>query len=174
MPLPVAIAFATIADTGAIAKVHIQSWQLAYRGLLPDDYLDNLAVSARETLWREVLSAGNSTVIKAVENDELIGFICFGESRDADADVGTAEIMAFYVAPEHWRNGIGSALWQSCHLQLKELGYQAVTLWLLVGNIRAARFYEAQGFHLDTGMVESSTIAETTVLEQRYRHFLID
>jgi len=30
------------ADAAAVARVHVRSWQVAYRGLLPDEYLDGL------------------------------------------------------------------------------------------------------------------------------------
>ena len=29
-------------DADAVARVHVQTWQVAYRGLLPDAYLDAL------------------------------------------------------------------------------------------------------------------------------------
>ena len=34
------------ADAAAIARLHVASWQTAYRGALPDDYLDRLVGSA--------------------------------------------------------------------------------------------------------------------------------
>ena len=29
-------------DAAEVAGVHVRSWQVAYRGLFPDDYLDGL------------------------------------------------------------------------------------------------------------------------------------
>ena len=38
---------AILADAEAIATVHVRSWQAAYRGQLPDEYLDGLTVEDR-------------------------------------------------------------------------------------------------------------------------------
>jgi hypothetical protein len=34
-------------DAGAIAVVHVRSWQAAYRNLVPQEFLDSLDTSAR-------------------------------------------------------------------------------------------------------------------------------
>ncbi|MEU6929538.1 hypothetical protein AB0A05_10295 [Streptomyces sp. NPDC046374] len=34
-------------DAAAVAAVHIRSWRAAYRGLVPDAYLDSLDVGER-------------------------------------------------------------------------------------------------------------------------------
>ena len=34
-------------DALEVARVHVRSWQAAYRGLLPDDYLDDLRAEER-------------------------------------------------------------------------------------------------------------------------------
>ena len=41
------IRVAQAGDEPAIAKVHIQSWQEAYKGLIPQDYLDQLSSELR-------------------------------------------------------------------------------------------------------------------------------
>src|SRR5262245_37484699 len=44
-------------DAPALGRLHVRSWQWAYRGILPDDYLDGLAeqVERREEMWRHVI-----------------------------------------------------------------------------------------------------------------------
>lgn len=34
-------------DASALASVHVGTWQVAYRGLLPDAYLSTMSVGAR-------------------------------------------------------------------------------------------------------------------------------
>ena len=48
---------ATPNDAQAIASVQFASWQVAYRGLLPDDALDELSVAAQQEFWTAILSA---------------------------------------------------------------------------------------------------------------------
>ena len=42
MGLVLTVRRATPEDAAGVAGVHVRSWQVAYRGLLPDDYLDGL------------------------------------------------------------------------------------------------------------------------------------
>jgi hypothetical protein len=50
------IRLARAADAPAIAEIHVLSWQAAYAGQLPDDYLDNLSISDRQHRWEQALS----------------------------------------------------------------------------------------------------------------------
>ena len=45
--------------------------------------------------------------------------------------------------------GLGTALMQEGLKQLKKLGYEKATLWVLTSNIKARRFYESKGWRLD-------------------------
>ena len=49
------VRLATLADAEAIARVHVLTWQTAYRGLVPDDFLDALAIDRRTETWRNML-----------------------------------------------------------------------------------------------------------------------
>ena len=42
---------ATSADAAAIALLHAQSWRIAYRGLLADEYLDEHVLGDRTSFW---------------------------------------------------------------------------------------------------------------------------
>ena len=44
---------ATLADVTEIAMIHVRSWQAAYRGLMPQDYLRSLDPAARGALAAE-------------------------------------------------------------------------------------------------------------------------
>lgn len=46
---------ATFEDCRAVAEVHVESWQNAYRGTLPEEYLASLSVAERETMWRQMV-----------------------------------------------------------------------------------------------------------------------
>ena len=47
---------ATPADANALAKLHIDSWRAAYRGLVPDPHLASLDYDRRAQRFRESLS----------------------------------------------------------------------------------------------------------------------
>jgi L-amino acid N-acyltransferase YncA len=98
-------------DAAEIAFVHICSWQGAYRGHMPDEFLDGLDVEKRTNTWRELTQDSGKIVFVAEDSESNIeGFSALGPSRDADANPSTAEVSAIYVHPEKWRKGIGRAL----------------------------------------------------------------
>jgi ribosomal protein S18 acetylase RimI-like enzyme len=164
---------AGVEDANAIATVHVRSWQQAYRGQLPEDYLEGLSVARREAGWRnelEVIPAERHPWI-AESDDGIAGFVAAGASRDADADQATGEVYAIYVDPDCWNRGIGRNLLVQAQRDLKQGGYHGATLWVLASNEQARRFYEAAGWRLDGG-AQTIELGGATLEEIRYRREL--
>ena len=130
----------------AVARVHVRSWQVAYRGLLPDDYLDSLR--SEERAQRYTFGARDPrqpTTIVALTEETIRGFATIAPARDADA-VGKGELCALYVDPDCWGQGIGTALIAAARACLTEQGFRDAILWVLDSNARAYRFYQADGW----------------------------
>lgn len=158
------------ADAGDLARVHIAAWQVAYRGIVPDEHLDALSWSQRRDRWRALLTdAGNAgRTLVAVLGQRLVGFASVGPCRDSDlAAQGLYEVFAIYLDPSHWRRGTGSALLRAA-LAGVPAGTPAVTLWVLEANTAARSFYARHGFTPD-GASKPYLVAGTTVPELRYR-----
>jgi ribosomal protein S18 acetylase RimI-like enzyme len=165
-------------DELAVAEVHVRSWQEAYRGLMPAEFLDALDPRDRAGRYAFEGGAGAPTTVVAVApvdgrggagdgddpsltncgevrsgsspspGEPVLGFVTFGPSRDQDA-VGMGEIYALYVDPGRYEAGLGRMLMAHARERLKEQGFGAAVLWVLVGNERAARFYEREGWTAD-------------------------
>jgi L-amino acid N-acyltransferase YncA len=98
-------------DASGIALVHMRLWQVAYRGHMPDEFLDSLDAEKRTNMWRELTQNPDKMVFVAEDSENnVVGFSALGPSRDPDADPNTAEVSAIYVHPEKWEKGIGRAL----------------------------------------------------------------
>jgi GNAT superfamily N-acetyltransferase len=140
-------------DAGAIAAVHIGSWLGAYRGLVPEATLSRLSAAERTRQWLEWLRDPTRPRTLVADRGEGIEGFCSlamparGEGPDSDL----AEIPAFYVAPDAWRMGIGSALMTRALAEMVEAGFSRAVIWVLEGNDRAIAFYEATGWRLDGG-----------------------
>jgi len=52
----------TLADAERVAEIHVQAWQVAYRGILPDEILDAIKLEERVALWRDTWRRGGSQV----------------------------------------------------------------------------------------------------------------
>jgi ribosomal protein S18 acetylase RimI-like enzyme len=133
----------------AVAGVHVRAWLAAYRGLIDDDYLDNLRVEDRAAMHSfGAADPSSPETLLAVEGDEILGFVAFGPSRDEDTpDAG--EIFALYIEPAHWNIGIGRLLMREVREHLRQRGLSEGTLWVLEGNEQAERFYRAEGWQPD-------------------------
>jgi ribosomal protein S18 acetylase RimI-like enzyme len=96
----------------------------------------------------------------------VIGFVTFGPSRDEDT-VGLGEIYALYVDPGRYEAGVGRMLMAHARRRLKEQGFGAAVLWVLLGNERAASFYEREGWEPD-GAVREEEPYEITSNVRRF------
>lgn len=137
-------------DELAVAAVHVRSWQEAYRGLMPDDYLDALDPRDRAAAYtfEPAVPAAPTTVLAVGEEDGeevVLGFATFCPSRDEDA-LGLGEIVALYVDPGRHQGGVGRLLMAEARRRLVEAGFTEGLLWVLDGNARAAGFYEREGW----------------------------
>ncbi len=65
-------------DADAVARVHVDTWRTAYKGLLPDDYLAKLSYEAHRQMWEKSLSNPDSTHMVRVaehESNGIVGFV---------------------------------------------------------------------------------------------------
>lgn len=161
---------ATAADAREIAAVHVRTWQHAYAGILPNDFLEALDVARREVYWRDAVAMlGEDRRPWVAECDgSIVGFVSAGATRDDDGDASTGEVYAIYVDPACWSRGIGRHLMSDARGDLKRSGYASATLWVLAANDQARRFYEAGGWRPD-GATRTETMRGVEVEELRYR-----
>jgi GNAT superfamily N-acetyltransferase len=132
------------ADASAVAAVHVRSWQVGYRGLLPAEYLDALQPEDRARHYRfGDLDPRRPSTIVALEAGAICGFASTGPCGDAD---DTGELLALYVDPDSWGLGIGRTLLLEARARLTQRGFGRAILWVLAGNERAERFYRADGW----------------------------
>jgi ribosomal protein S18 acetylase RimI-like enzyme len=155
-------------DAEQIAHVHVATWQKAYRGIIPDSFLDGLSVTKREEFWNSQLKEAPGRTLVAEADIGVIGFADFGPSRDGDAVLKTGELNAIYVLPGHWGQGQGSALMVESEKALRAAGFARITLWVLEGNQRGRDFYERHGFRFE-GTAKPITFSGSALTELRYR-----
>jgi ribosomal protein S18 acetylase RimI-like enzyme len=164
-------------DELRVAELHVRSWQEAYGGLMPAEFLAALEPRDRAGRYRFEAGEGPTTVL-AVDLGEagaeggdggdpsltnnrevrsgsppspgeaLVGFVTFGGSRDEDAR-GLGEVYALYVDPDSHRGGVGRMLIAEARRRLAADGFPEAILWVLQGNDRARSFYEREGWSPD-------------------------
>jgi GNAT superfamily N-acetyltransferase len=158
-------------DAAALARIHVLAWQVAYRGHMPDAFLDGIDLDARVAWWEEQLAGDHpaDTRLLVVEHDgQPAGFALV---RAAEDPPGLGELQAINTDPGLWGLGLGRALLAAAEAALAELGYDEAILWVVAGNTRARRFYELAGWAAD-GATWAVPIADFTVESVRYRRRL--
>ena len=158
------------ADGLAVARVHVRAWQVGYRGILPDAFLDGLRPedrAARYTFGDP--DPDKPYTVVAVEAGALRGFVTTGPAREGTD--GAGHLMALYVDPDCWHRGIGQMLIARGRDELAARGHREAVLWVLAGNVRAQRFYAADGWTSD-GRTEQQEIWGLVVTDRRYRRVL--
>lgn len=137
-----------------IATIHTESWQLHYRGVLSDHYLDKIAPKERLALWQKRLAeADEKQQIFVVEKaGEVCGFAC--NYLDKDSKWGTL-LDNLHVLKKWQGNGLGKQLLQQSINWSKELRPNAsLYLWVYTQNTAALNFYLHNG---------GKNVEETTV-----------
>jgi GNAT superfamily N-acetyltransferase len=140
------IRLARPADASAIAQVHVASWRTTYRGIMPDDVLDNLRLEPRERYWAQVIDQPErGEFIYVAEDDagQIAGFASGGPEREGDLDY-RGELMAIYLLQATQGQGIGRRLFESVAQRLAQQGMYTMLVWVLADN-PSCRFYEALG-----------------------------
>jgi GNAT superfamily N-acetyltransferase len=147
-------------DAADVANAHVAAWQVAYRGIVPDHFLDSpLFHAARYNGWGRMLGGTlpngwdpDHEVFVPEVDGVVVGFAHVGRERLDDQNdpngvvLGeNGELYGFYIHPDHWGSGVANALLEAAHQWLDEQ-FSAACLLVLRDNPRARRFYERQGW----------------------------
>lgn len=154
-------------DVVAIADVNVRGWRVAYRGHVPDAFLDALDASRQAARWAQVIVDPAVTVLVSILSGSLVGFCSFLACRDDDAAPRTCELATLYVEPAHWRSGVGAALVGRVVELARARGFSRLSLWVLATNAPAQAFYEARGFAAD-GQSKTDSRLGVSLHEVRY------
>lgn len=144
---------ATTDDAARIGVIHAEGWRWAYRGRLPDDYLDTIDIDRRIAWWVRNLAADPPIVVFVAENadlhpDHIIGF-CHVGSANLETEPHTGELHSMYMLEAAAGSGVGGALARAGMDALRASGFDQAVLWVLATNSEARGFYEHLGWSAD-------------------------
>ncbi|MFD3500568.1 GNAT family N-acetyltransferase [Streptomyces sp. NPDC058678] len=157
-----------LADCDRVSEIRVRGWRSAYRGLMPQSFLDALSVTKEAERRRSLFSARASDGVVnlvAERGGEIVGWAAHGPYRDGDTRNADAELYAIYVDSAYLGSGVGRALLEESAEQCR--AQARLFLWVLKGNTRARRFYERAGF-LPDGAEEPFEVDGVLVPEVRY------
>jgi ribosomal protein S18 acetylase RimI-like enzyme len=161
------------ADAAAVAAVKWRSWRSAYRGIVPDDFLDRLPVYPSAAYWVGLSARPRSqhVLMVAGRRGEVHGMCSAGPTSGDGLDPQqVGEVSTLYIDPSAQGRGLGARLLDAVVDQLLDIGFDDVRLWVLRDNEAARRFYERRGWVPD-GAEQAVPLNRTDVAlaEVRYR-----
>src|ERR1700760_1086948 len=98
-------------DAEGIANVHSASWRHAYRGIVPQAYLDDMHPEKTVERWRSALMGEEpgAHLLVADDSGKIIGFEVYGPAREP-AFGYAGELYAAYFLPEAMGKGLGTQM----------------------------------------------------------------
>lgn len=105
------------ADAEALAEVFRESWQLAYRGIIPHLHLECMIRRRGPEWWASAVRTGDSILVLEV-NGEIAGYATWGSARSRGPYQG--EIYELYLAPIYQGLGFGELLFEACRSAMDE------------------------------------------------------
>jgi ribosomal protein S18 acetylase RimI-like enzyme len=167
--MAVAIRSAKPDDAARLGTIHVLAWQAAYRGMMPDAYLDGLDPADRAAMWTRTMAAppaGTHLDVVLDADRRVAGFAASGPARDGTP--ATGELYAINLDPASWGRGLGGALVRHVTTRLAADGFPTAVLWVVTENARARALYDRLGWAPD-GAARTADVLGATVDEVRYR-----
>ena len=138
-------------DLIEISNIYESSWKYAYKGIIPQDYLDSIPTGR----WASGIDKFRMNNLVMIENGHIIGTASISKSRwQQYSDYG--EIISIYFLPTYMGKGYGKHLLKKCIEELNIRGYDKILLWVLEDNQRARAFYEKNGFSCSGNFMNSN------------------
>lgn len=132
------IRLAKPADLPAIADLHVASWKVAYRGLLPDRFIDGAMAGELASFWAGARPQSAFQIVALDGAGTMRGFVAVTEEDGP-------YIEALHADPTQRGQGVGRTLMKAAGAELAARGERSVHLSVLVDNTAALAFYRSLG-----------------------------
>jgi ribosomal protein S18 acetylase RimI-like enzyme len=151
-------------DIESISKLHVDVWNETYRGILPDEEIDQRTYSSSKKRWEQALSSPDPCTFSLLaEFDSEIAGFCVASSKPRD-DIGyDSELRAINILKKFHRKGIGKFLFMESLNRLQSMGCKNMYLWVAEKNVNAIDFYKKLGCVILNNSKEDKGSVEITL-----------
>lgn len=134
-------------DLKEVVDIKIKGWQAAYKGIVDDNYLNNLSNEFEDRVKKMENDYMDNGFIVAELNDEIVGFCryVFNNSFSPNKDDFDCELCALYVRPDLKYLGIGTKMFNYVINEFKRDNKKKMILWCLKDNEPSKKFYCKMG-----------------------------
>lgn len=131
----------TIEDIDKIVEIKIGTWKEAYKGILEDNFLQNMDYQKNYNNFKKEIEADTKKKMNYVitRNNEIIGYSKYGVLENEEYD---SIIYAIYMKDTEKNKGYGRILFHYVEEELRKLGCKNMILWCIYRNKPSREFYK--------------------------------
>ena len=128
-------------DAKEIAYVNAYTWLTTYKGLMPDELLEE-RVKTIDDRVPKIINAikTKDNFYVALDGNKVVGIMSYGKSRNQDY-IDSGEIKSIYILKDYQGLGLGKSLFMTGIKELLNMGFNSMILNVLEGN-DAFLFYQ--------------------------------
>lgn len=146
------VRLAVIEDVESMSQVVVDTWKIAYKGLISQAYLNKLTTKVYNERFKRQINAKKMLFLVAQVQEKIVGML------QADVKIDSMRIQMLYVLPQYHHQGVGKALLNQCIDQCSNnSSISKVILDVLDKNDMAKEFYKKNGF-VASGQKQESQI----------------
>jgi GNAT superfamily N-acetyltransferase len=140
--MPFMIEPAQAADIPVIQTVASASWHATYGHIFTRDFIERWLANAYDAdALQGAIAWDRSIFLVAKAADQVVGFCQVGERSDQ-----SFVLFRIYLAPTHWRQGLGGQLLAAAERWLRQQGATGYACYVHRQNEVGKAFYQKAGF----------------------------
>lgn len=130
-------------DASQLAELFRETWELAYRGIIPHLHLESMIRKRDKRWWQNATKSSDGLLVLEVSG-KIAGYATFGRARGRGNKI-QGEIYEIYLAPVYQGLGFGEHLFEAARHALDERRLNGLIVWALADNDLAGSFYWRRG-----------------------------
>lgn len=127
-------------DALLIIRTRQKCWDATYRGIYPDDVIDNFDYPWHLKAEQNRLKNPNFHCWLVMNEMDCVGYVSCGPIKD-----GRFRLHSLYLLPDYQKKGLGRRLFEMVKVFCKEAGYSEFHLDCHPDNRNALAFYQHLG-----------------------------
>jgi ribosomal protein S18 acetylase RimI-like enzyme len=132
---------ATVEDVPGIQRVARSGWRETYGKFLSEAAIETILDDWYAADEFEGPITSSESVYLVAEIDGVAGYASAAPTANEEA-----QLYAIYVDPDHWNDGLGTALLDGVRDRLSDRGSRRLRVEVLAENTVGVSFYESRGF----------------------------
>ena len=141
------IRLAKLEDCHELSRLKHQVWDETYRGIYPDEKIDNFDYDKHEEKFKNIVNNPDIELYVVESNNELVGYMDCGVPLRPYKDY-KQEIGLLYLLRKCQKTGLGKKLFNMGYDIIKNNGYNEFFISCNKYNINAQEFYKVMGGEL--------------------------